>query len=358
MMSNRRFSILILVVALFVVTAACICIPYVPFTIQPAAPTQPPVIAESATPTATETATPSPSPSPQLTCPSLLTDMLAASEGSDAPSKSPRRRLPVIQNDETLVTYQVEGDQLVNPELDSVPESLRAYQRDTATQQAIWDYFTAIIPADQREIVNQYVVFTDGREDILAAVEQDGYDPALWSLDVDILDSTDQKTLGATLLHEFGHLLTLNTSQVVTDMNVYDNPDDQQAYDQAAAACPQYFVAEGCSLPDSYIHRFYQRFWPDIYAQWQQINAIEDDDTRDNHLSNFYDTYQDQFVTDYAVTSPEEDIAESWMFFILDPKPADDTIGEQKVLFFYDWPELVQLRGEIISRVCTYFNQP
>jgi hypothetical protein len=265
--------------------------------------------------------------------------------------------LPVIQNEETLVTYQVEGDQLVNPELDPVPESLRSYQRDTATQRAIWGYFTTVIPSDQRESVNQYIVFTDGREDILAAVEQDGDDPALWALDVDILDSGDQKALGATLLHEFGHLLTLNTSQVATDMNVYDNPDDQQAYDQAAAACPQYFVAEGCSLLDSYINNFYQRFWPDIYAQWEQINAIEDDATRDNHLYNFYKAHRDQFVTDYAVTSPEEDIAESWMFFILDPKPAGDTIVEQKILFFYDWPELAQLRDEIISRVCTYFNQ-
>jgi len=62
-------------------------------------------------------------------------------------------------------------------------------------------------------------------------------------------------------------------------------------------------------------------------------------------------------VTDYAVTSPEEDIAESRMFFILDPKTAGDTIAEQKILFFYDWPELARLRDEIISRVCTYFNQ-
>ncbi len=353
---NRRSLIGILLIALFVLTAACICIPYVP--LQPDAPTQPPVIVESATPTATETTTPSPSPSPQIVCPSLLAEMLAASEGGDAPSKSPRRRLPVIKNVKILVTYQVEGDQLANPELDSVPASLRSYQQDAATQWAIWDYFTAIIPADQREIVNQYIVFTDGREEFLAAVAQDDYDPALWSLNVDILDSSDQKALGATLLHEFGHLLTLNTSQVVTDMNVYEDPDDQQAYDQAAAACPQYFAAEGCSLLDSYINRFYQRFWPDIYAQWEQINAIEDDDARDERLYDFYTANRDQFVTDYAVTSPEEDIAESWVFFILDHKPAGDTIAEQKVLFFYDWPELAGLRDEIISRTCTYFNQP
>ena len=45
------------------------------------------------------------------------------------------------------------------------------------------------------------------------------------------------------------------------------------------------------------------------------------------------------------------------MFFILDPKTTGDTIAEQKILFFYDWPELARLRDELISRVCTYFNQ-
>jgi len=46
------------------------------------------------------------------------------------------------------------------------------------------------------------------------------------------------------------------------------------------------------------------------------------------------------------------------MFFILDPKPAGEPIAEQKILFFYDWPELARLRDVIIGRVCTYFNQP
>jgi hypothetical protein len=32
--------------------------------------------------------------------------------------------------------------------------------------------------------------------------------------------------------------------------------------------------------------------------------------------------------------------------------------AEQKILFFYDWSELAQFRDQIISRVCTYFNQP
>ncbi|MDI6770338.1 MAG: hypothetical protein QMD04_11780 [Anaerolineales bacterium] len=359
-MSNKRFSILILAATLFVVTAACICIPYVPFTLQPAAPTQPPIIADrvgaaqSATPTATQTATPIPSPSPQITCPSLLSEMLIASEGDGSHARTYGRKVPAIHAEQTLVVYLVEGDQLTGSTLSAIPAKLRPYQQDTAAHEDIWDYFTSIIPANQREIVNKYVIFTDGQYNILAAVEQDGYDPAHWSLGVDILDSADRKALGATLLHEFGHLLTLNTSQVVIEMNLHDNPDGAQA----AEACQQYFLGEGCSQPNSYINHFHRVFWTAIYAEWEQINATEDQDEYDRRLYDFYETYQHQFVTEYAATSPEEDIAEAWMFFILEPKPAGNTIAEQKILFFYDWPELVQLRDEIISRVCTYFKQP
>jgi hypothetical protein len=55
------------------------------------------------------------------------------------------------------------------------------------------------------------------------------------------------------------------------------------------------------------------------------------------------------------VTNPEEDIAESWSFFILSPKPAGNTIAEQKILFFYNYSELVQLRNEILNNLCTAF---
>jgi hypothetical protein len=39
---------------------------------------------------------------------------------------------------------------------------------------------------------------------------------------------------------------------------------------------------------------------------------------------------------------------------VLNRKPADDSIAHKKVLFFYSFPELVNLRNEIISNICTY----
>lgn len=65
---------------------------------------------------------------------------------------------------------------------------------------------------------------------------------------------------------------------------------------------------------------------------------------------NFYYDNATMFVTDYAATSPEEDIAEAWAYFILKPKPEGNTVAEQKVLFFYEWDELTKLRAQVVSR--------
>jgi hypothetical protein len=172
---------------------------------------------------------------------------------------------------------------------------------------------------------------------------------------VDIADSKDYDNLTFTLLHEFGHLLTLNADQVRPSRDVFNNPHDKEIYNQEAARCSNYFTGEGCSKRDSYINQFYQRFWKDIYTEWQSVDEIESDKLYIEKLSEFYLKYQDQFVTNYAATNPGEDIAETWAYFILTPKPQGNTIAEQKVLFFYQYPELVELRQEILNNLCNAF---
>ena len=76
-----------------------------------------------------------------------------------------------------------------------------------------------------------------------------------------------------------------------------------------------------------------------------------------NKLRCLYEKYKDQFVTDYAPTSPEEDIAESWSYFVLKPKPGSSTIANRKVLFFYEFPELVALRQQIAHNLCAQLEK-
>lgn len=251
-----------------------------------------------------------------------------------------------------LVTYSVSGDQISDPQYGHIAADLAGFQEDAASHREIWETFTALIPQDERSLLAEYSIVTDGEGNILAAVTQTFFDPALWALEVDIRDSDDKFNLTYTFIHEYAHLLTLGPGQVTPSVAVFNNPDDDDIYFNEASACPDYFPGEGCSQPDSYINAFFEQFWADIHADWQDINLIEEDDAYYEALDDFYFAHEDRFVTDYAATNPEEDIAEAFTFFVLSPHPDSDTIKGKKILFFYQYPELVQLRAEILTRVC------
>lgn len=253
----------------------------------------------------------------------------------------------------TLVSYTVSGDELLYPEINpDVPSRWRSLQENSDAHQNLWRYYTALIPAEQRTYLNEFVVYTDGRDEGLAAVSQSLTDPARWDLMVDILDAEEPQYLTFTLIHEFGHLLTLNADQIEPNWQVFNNPDDPDIFYEESLKCPNYFAYEGCTNPDSYLNLFIDQFWNDIYAEWEEIDLEEDEDRYYELLDEFYYRYEDQFITDYAATSPEEDIAESFSYFILTERPAGDSIAEEKVLFFYQFPELVELREQIAIGLC------
>jgi len=283
-------------------------------------------------------------------CP-LITDpiiQLAIAGGEDVEEN-------LLDTEVTLVSYTVSGDELSNPYYGSVSPDLQDEQNNIQIQQQVWDYFASIIPPEQRSLLSEYSIITDGQGGTLAAVSQTYTDPNLWSLQVDIADTANYYDLTYTLVHEFGHLLTLGPNQVPPSLAVFNNPEDDNIYFNEAAACPNYFPGEGCANPDSYINDYYNQFWGDIYDEWNEINLEEDEDIYYDKLDAFYEKYEDQFVTAYAATNPEEDIAEAWAFFIFSHKPAGDTIAEKKVLFFYQYPELVDLRTQILGRMCAVF---
>lgn len=266
---------------------------------------------------------------------------------------------------DALVTYAIVDDTLTLPQFHNAAENpaaqiytvadLVAYQEDYARHLALWQRFAEMIPAAERPYLTRFVIFTDGTEETYAAVAPDPDDPSQWVLAVDIVDAADQREFLLTLIHEHGHLLTLNAAQVPPDVALLGLEDDPEAYDalyaEAEAACPTYFTGEGCSQPNAYVNAFFERFWLDLYDEWNEIQYEEDEDRYYELMDAFYQTYQAQFVTDYAATNPAEDIAESWMLFVLQPEPTGDTIADEKVRFFYAYPELVALRARILEQV-------
>lgn len=304
-------------------------------------------------------------PTPHVTeeaaaCPAITSRIVEANSPVDAANDAAKdfNNAPE-EDDETIyiVTYQVSGNEISDPLYEDVPADLQDEQDDSAAHARLWSYFTALIPLEARHTLAEFSIMTDGQENVLAAVAQTYDDPNRWGLEVDIADTGDYFYLTFTLAHEFAHLLTLAPDQVTPSLAIFNNPDDNDIYLDEVSACSTFFPGEGCSQPDSYINAFYDEFWAGIYDEWNEINLEEDEDLYAEKLDEFYYKYEDRFLTDYSATHPAEDIAEAFGFFVFAEKPAGDTIAEQKILFFYQYPELEQLRSEILSNVCVNFPE-
>ena len=296
-------------------------------------------------PTTTDPIAQSPSPlsaESYAACLARFPDILAA--GASGGTAGASSLFPGSHQVRYLVVYDLDGNDLGKRDDLLIPDQLDNNIDSRAAHQQIWNYFTALIPPGYRNFVTEFSILSDGPNNILAGVSPTYDDPSQWTLKVDVVDASDPNSLTYSLLHEFGHLLTLNSLQVPPNDEVFFHPDDRALYDQAVASCPRYFTGEGCSNSGSYINEFYNRFWSSSYAEWQASQA-----------ENFFHQHPDQFLTYYAATSPQEDIAESWAYFILSPMPQPTSIASEKILFFYQYPELVTLRQEILTRLCTSF---
>lgn len=119
-------------------------------------------------------------------------------------------------------------------------------------------------------------------------------------------------------LHELAHLLSLTPEEV--DYSLYEK-----------YCWTNYTEEGGCFYEDSYLYQFYGRFW----------------------LLDFEETGE-YFLSEYATTHEQEDFAESFMYFVLYPKPEGTTIAERKILFFYEFDEMITLRAELLARIATW----
>ncbi|MCE9646074.1 MAG: hypothetical protein K8S20_08755 [Chloroflexi bacterium] len=253
-----------------------------------------------------------------------------------------------------LVIYTVENGNLGEPDILYAPAEFKPFQEDFQAQEVVWKYASSLLPADQLNLISEYDIFTDGTDNVLAWVTvRDDLDRSRWQLGVDIADAQNPVDLTYTLIHEFGHLISLNSEQI-TQTEFYFG------WNQNPATCAQLTTPEGCSTPGSYINLFYQDFWTGIFDEWREMvekPQINSDEEFRVLVHDFYLKHEDQFVREYAATNIREDLAESFMHFVLEPRPAGTGIADQKILFLYNFPELVSMRRQMIQNVCSYTQE-
>jgi len=303
---------------------------------------------------------------------------------------------------------------------------LRKFQ-DKKLHDKIWDIYTSITPKQIIEELDTFLISTDDAGGAAVAYVIRCIDETLadcgppdtpntkWAINFDpidmapvsgereaydnpgkLKDALEVDALKGVLIHENAHIFSLGASQSDNDIIPYaelcddnwecDDEKIRQITTQKEAACAPNFYdsVAGCLNEDSYLNKFYQKFWADIYRE-RYYGGKEIMSTYD-----FHQKYYDHFVSNYAATNPAEDFAETFTTFVLwddelidhytkwckteydfgqpelyakghnlvnedglsywiycEKIYRDNSMWEEKIRFFYDFPELVEMRDFI-----------
>lgn len=200
----------------------------------------------------------------------------------------------------------------------------------------VWETFTEMFPERLIAFIDVVQFYTDDEWDTAAYVERTSDDNSTWLVTFNLSEVTlwDNDEL---FIHEMGHILTLEQSQVSAS-----TPEgaDEAIIERHADKCTTHYVYEGCLSSSSYFYKFVGKFWSE-----EMLDAIENEE-------NVYEGNESEFVTDYAATNPGEDLAETFAFFVTKPTQHEvSEIAGEKIDFMYGFPELVHLRTYIRNRL-------
>lgn len=239
-----------------------------------------------------------------------------------------------FESDQNIIQYDVVDGVLFDYEFGDASSEYLEYAEDFSGHDSIWEQVQVVggdtLVSDQ---ISSLRLYTDGVGGFLAwVIQEDNWDT--WLLALDVLDmENDPVEFQATLAHEIAHIWSLDNDEMDISGAIYD----ESIYD-----CDTYLNADGCLAEDSYLYLFVEEFWGDLLDVHERLDQDDED-----ALYDFYLDYEDQFVTSYAATNPEEDLAESYSYFVVwSYAPATD-IWEQKLNFFAQFPELVARRDAI-----------
>ena len=231
---------------------------------------------------------------------------------------------PEYPNKEPIV-YTINTDGLAEPELHPADAQL-------------WGVVLSLAPTPEiGKSITQFEVYFDQADTTLAAVESLSDDNSQWLFSINYIAVAEFQDLVPTIIHEYAHILSLQDDQTLTES------EEDSAFEQ----CRTYLVEEGCLIEGSYLNEFYSQFWLD-----QDVYLPRD--RTEPETIELVSQYPDDFVSDYAATSPAEDFAESFRVYILEPKPHDTSRKAHKVRFFDAFIELMQYRNDVQQTIINW----
>jgi uncharacterized small protein (DUF1192 family) len=145
-----------------------------------------------------------------------------------------------------------------------------------------------------------FVELIAGTEDWIVGVNRESFDPQ---------DSQSVKSFANLFVHEYAHILLFEAGEMTA--------------------------------------RFEDMYWTEADLRHEMAVAAASDRNRFSVLLRYYDENSSRFVSDYATMSPDEDMAETFVTFVREPKPTGNSLRDQKILFFYQYKDFVTLRSQL-----------
>ena len=169
----------------------------------------------------------------------------------------------------------------------------------------------------------EFNLFTDGTSNVLAytsPIREEGVtDNTRFSISIDYFDVYDENgekrdwsKLTYTILHEYGHVLLEDETQV--DLTVGSDTHDPAGFVEGA-----------------FRRAFYDAFWREL-----GVSGAGD-----------YDRSPTHYVSRYGANYFHEDIADTFAVFVLGGEPGKNTVAEEKLRFFWRDPDMTALRSAV-----------
>jgi hypothetical protein len=160
-------------------------------------------------------------------------------------------------------------------------------------------------------------------------------------------ETFDREFFKKVFSHEYAHVLSLQNKQIETFSTLDKSNVEKNLFDLEDVKCrPNYYNLEGCFKSESYISTFYKKFWiGELKSNFDNIQKIGDKNVFQDEMLKWSVKYKENFVSNNAFLSPEEDMAESFSLWVNNTDATKlNTVQKEKILFFNEFPELLRVK--------------
>lgn len=209
-----------------------------------------------------------------------------------------------------------------------IDDTSQVWLIENKTHRDFFRRFFELVPGEYEPYFTELIVFEEENNEFDGFVETvPPYRDDTWRFGISesmFNFRAESNVTNELFVHEFAHIISYEGIVGVVE--------------PGTVRCHEYYDDFGCPPESSYLTEFSNIFWSD---------KILDEFLEEGGSMWSTRELKDDFVTDYAATSPAEDFSESFTDFVLEDYPSGSKLKDEKVRFFYEYDKLVNIREAI-----------